>query len=155
MPEAEVNPLDRDPIGSDHDLILWLEHDLRANASRLSRGKTGSHFSGSCSEAPDCAGGPTFARGTSARVASRFYVVATIAAVKLPVLRRVNDQFFLGKKLERTVPFSVNGVPEAAVNCRKHGDDRTHLMIVGRIIDRLANRKLCHRELPLESWVGL
>jgi hypothetical protein len=26
-----------------------LEHDLRANASRLSRGKTGTHFSGLCS----------------------------------------------------------------------------------------------------------
>jgi hypothetical protein len=74
--------------------------------------------------------------------------MATIAAIKLPVLRRVNDQFFLGKKLQRAVPFGVNGVPEAAVNCRKYGDDRTHLMIVGRIIDRLANRKLRHRELP-------
>jgi hypothetical protein len=74
--------------------------------------------------------------------------MATIAAIKLPVLRRVNDQFFLGKKLERTVSFRVNGIPEAAVNCWKHGDDRTHFMIVGRIIDRLANRKLCHRELP-------
>src|SRR5258705_12140212 len=42
--------LDHDPIDlSDHDLILLFEHDLRANASRLSRGKTGSHFSGSCS----------------------------------------------------------------------------------------------------------
>jgi hypothetical protein len=81
--------------------------------------------------------------------------MATIAAVKLPVSRRVNDQFFLGKKLERAVPFGVNGVPEAAVNCGKYGDDRTHLMIVGRIIDRLANRKLRHRELPLESWVLL
>jgi hypothetical protein len=82
--------------------------------------------------------------------------VTTIAAVvKLPFLRRVNDQFFLGEKLERTVPFGVNGIPKAAVNCRKYGDDRTHLMIVGRIIDRLANRKLCHRELPLESWVRL
>src|SRR6266851_2462806 len=29
--------------------IFLLEHDLRANASRLSRGKTGAHFSGSCS----------------------------------------------------------------------------------------------------------
>src|SRR5258705_8346955 len=28
---------------------LLFEHDLRANASRLSRGKTGTHFSGSCS----------------------------------------------------------------------------------------------------------
>src|ERR1700738_3346512 len=43
-------------IESDHDLISMFEHDLRANATRLSRGKTGSHFaltrpsgSGSCS----------------------------------------------------------------------------------------------------------
>src|SRR6266566_1450107 len=32
-------------------LYLFFEHDLRANASRLSRGKTGIHFSGSCSSA--------------------------------------------------------------------------------------------------------
>src|SRR5438876_9205586 len=31
-------------------LYLFFEHDLRANASRLSRGKTGVHFSGSCSK---------------------------------------------------------------------------------------------------------
>jgi hypothetical protein len=30
-------------------LYLLFEHDLRANISRLSRGKTGIHFSGSCS----------------------------------------------------------------------------------------------------------
>src|SRR6202022_2064542 len=30
-------------------LIFLFEHDLRANASRLSRGKTGTRFSGSCS----------------------------------------------------------------------------------------------------------
>jgi hypothetical protein len=77
-----------------------------------------------------------------------FYVTATAAAVKLPALHRVNDQFLLSKKLQRAVPFGVNGVPEAAVNCRKHGDDRAHLMVVGRIIDFLANRKLRHRELP-------
>src|SRR6185437_9309864 len=35
---------------SDHGLISLFEHDLRANASRLSRGKTGFHFSRSCSE---------------------------------------------------------------------------------------------------------
>src|SRR5436190_24388956 len=29
--------------------IFLFEHDLRANAVRLSRGKTASHFSGSCS----------------------------------------------------------------------------------------------------------
>src|SRR6202043_2741991 len=34
---------------SHHDLISLFEHDLRANATRLSRGKTSSHFSGSCS----------------------------------------------------------------------------------------------------------
>jgi len=77
-----------------------------------------------------------------------FYVVTTTAAaVKLPALHRVNDQFLLSKKLQRTVPFGINGVPEAAVNRRKHGDDRAHLMVVGRIIDLLANRKLRHREL--------
>src|ERR1700732_7764 len=32
-------------------LYLLFEHDLRANAARLSRGKTGAHFSGSCSNA--------------------------------------------------------------------------------------------------------
>src|SRR5712691_1317074 len=29
--------------------MFLVEHDLRANASRLSRGKTPAHFSGSCS----------------------------------------------------------------------------------------------------------
>ena len=62
----------------------------------------------------------------------------------------VSGQFFLGEKLERAVPFRVNRVPKTAVNCRKHGDDRTHLMVVGCIIDFLANRKLRHRELLLE-----
>jgi hypothetical protein len=67
----------------------------------------------------------------------------------------VNDQFFLGEKLERAVSFGVNGVPEAAVNGRKHGDDRTNLMVVGCVIDLLANRKLRHRKLLLESSVRL
>src|ERR1700732_5524557 len=47
---------DHDLIGSDHDLVSLFEHDLRANATRLPRGKTGSRFaltrpfgSGSCS----------------------------------------------------------------------------------------------------------
>jgi hypothetical protein len=39
-----------DWIESDHDLISLFEHDLRANASRLSRGKTGFRFPGSCSK---------------------------------------------------------------------------------------------------------
>jgi len=42
--------LERDDFSSNrHPLYLLFEHDLRANASRLSRGKTGTHFSGSCS----------------------------------------------------------------------------------------------------------
>src|ERR1700687_1110435 len=67
----------------------------------------------------------------------------------------VKDQLLLGEKLERAVPFRVNGVPKVAVNCRKHGDDRTHLMVVGCVIDRLANRKLRHPELLLESSMRL
>ena len=46
-------------------------------------------------------------------------------------LAGVNDKFFLGEKLQRAVPFGVDGVPKAAVNCRKHGDDRATLMVVG------------------------
>jgi len=66
-------------------------------------------------------------------------------------LAGVNDKFFLGEKLQRTVSFGVDGVPEAAVNCRKHGDDHTHLMVVGCVIDLLANRKLRHRKPLPES----
>src|ERR1700694_2920735 len=70
-------------------------------------------------------------------------------------LAGVKDQLLLGEKLECAVTFRVNGVPKAAVNCRKHGDDRTHLMVVGCVIDRLANGKLRHRKLLLESSVRL
>jgi hypothetical protein len=91
--------------------------------------------------------GLAFAQGIGPRRHSFYVVTTTAAAVKLPALHRVNDQFLLSKKLQRTVPFGINGVPEAAVNRRKHGDDRAHLMVVGRIIDLLANRKLRHRKL--------
>jgi hypothetical protein len=67
----------------------------------------------------------------------------------------VNHQFCLSEKLERAVPFRVNGVSKAAVDCRKHGDDRTYFMVVGCVIDFLANRKLRHRKLLLESSVRL
>src|SRR5258706_10289963 len=70
-------------------------------------------------------------------------------------LARVNDQFFLGEKLERAIPFRVNGVSKIPVNCWKHSDDRTNLMVVGCIIDLLTNRKFRHREPPLESSVPL
>ena len=38
------------------EVTFLFEHDLRANASRLSRGKTGEHFSGSCSMPPPPSG---------------------------------------------------------------------------------------------------
>jgi hypothetical protein len=62
----------------------------------------------------------------------------------------VNDQSFLGKKLERAISFHVNGVSKVAVNCWEHSDDRAALMIVGCIIDLLANREFRHRKLLLE-----
>src|SRR5664279_4497140 len=51
-------------IRSDHDLISSFEHDLRVNALRLARGKTGFRFSGSCSRALDT---QPFARGTATK----------------------------------------------------------------------------------------
>jgi hypothetical protein len=62
----------------------------------------------------------------------------------------MNNQLLLGEKLERAVPFHINGVCEVAVNGRKHGDDGATLMVVGCVIDLLANRKLRHRELLME-----
>jgi hypothetical protein len=35
---------DRVRAAPDHDLMCLFEHDLQANASRLSRGETGTHF---------------------------------------------------------------------------------------------------------------
>jgi hypothetical protein len=63
---------------------------------------------------------------------------------------RVNDQFFLGKKLERAISFHVNGVSKVAVNCWEHCDHGAALMIVGCIIDLLANYEFRHRKLPFE-----
>jgi hypothetical protein len=60
----------------------------------------------------------TGARGTSARACHQFLCRHSGLAV-------VSGQFFLGEKLERAVPFRINGVPKAALNCRKHGDDLT------------------------------
>jgi hypothetical protein len=63
----------------------------------------------------------------------------------------MNDKICLGEKLERAVSFGVNGVPEAAVDRRKHRDHRTSLMIVGGVIDLLPNREFRHRKLLMES----
>jgi hypothetical protein len=67
----------------------------------------------------------------------------------------VNDQLFFGEKLERAVPFHVNRVSKVAVICWEHGDHSAGLMVVCRFVDLLANRKLRHRELLLESSVRL
>jgi hypothetical protein len=62
----------------------------------------------------------------------------------------MDDQFFLVEKLQRTVPFHINGITKVAVRGWKHGNDRAGLMVVGCFIDRLANCKLRHGELLLE-----
>src|SRR5260370_31623572 len=61
-------------------LYPLFEHDLRANASRLSRGKTGPHFSGSCSTVfPSCPlAGP--AAGAAAQACSGMRAAAIRAA---------------------------------------------------------------------------
>ena len=67
----------------------------------------------------------------------------------------VNDQLFLGEKLERAIPFHVHRVSKVTVICWEHGDDSAALMVVRCFVDLLANRKLRHRELLLESSVRL
>jgi hypothetical protein len=60
---------------------------------------------------------------------------------------QVTNQSFFVEELERTVAFGVDCVSEVAFNCWKYRDDRAALMLVGRIVDLLANRKFRHREL--------
>src|SRR5882757_5326392 len=62
--DVEIGFLNTDGHGSGHAIIAilikkglyFVEHDLHANASRLSPGKTGPHFSGSCSNRRSSAG---------------------------------------------------------------------------------------------------
>jgi hypothetical protein len=63
----------------------------------------------------------------------------------------VNDQSFFGEELERAVSRHIDGVSNVALNRWKNGNDRADFMVVGCIIDFLANRKLRHRKLLLES----
>jgi hypothetical protein len=64
--------------------------------------------------------------------------------------RLMTDEFLFGEKLQRAVPFEVDGISEVAVNGWKHGDHRAALVVVCGVIDLLANRKLRHREILLE-----
>jgi hypothetical protein len=66
-------------------------------------------------------------------------------------LALVNDQFFLGQKLERAVPFHIDGVSEIAIIGREHGNNDAVFLVVGCFIDPVANRKLRHRELLLKD----
>jgi hypothetical protein len=80
---------------------------------------------------------------------SWFHIVTTIAGVKLNSGYRslaVTDQLFLVEKLQRAISFRVNGISKAAVNRWEHGHDRAALMIVGCIINLLADGKFRHRE---------
>ena len=62
----------------------------------------------------------------------------------------MNDELFLGEKLQCAVSIGVNGVSKAAVNGWEDGDDRAALMVVRYVVDLLANRKFCHRD-PLRN----
>src|SRR6266436_3758631 len=77
----------------------------------------------------------------------------------LSVMRRILSSgerlVFPRRKTGAPVPFRINGVSKFAVICWKHGDDRTHLMVVGCVFDLVANRKLRHRKLLPESSVRL
>jgi hypothetical protein len=59
----------------------------------------------------------------------------------------MKDQSFFVEELQRAISLHVHGVSKMAVNCWKHGDYRAALMIVGSVVDLLANRKFRHREL--------
>ena len=64
----------------------------------------------------------------------------------------MNDKFFLGDELERTVSVRINGVSKGAVNGWKYGDDRTALVVVRYMVDMFANRKFCHRDPLRNHW---
>jgi hypothetical protein len=87
----------------------------------------------------------------SARRAISFYIGVTQPLSGAFRASGVKDQFFFGEELEPTVAFRVNGVSEAVVNGWKHGNDRSALVVVGCIIDQLANCELRHWGLLPES----
>src|SRR6266702_6115916 len=63
----------------------------------------------------------------------------------------VDDQTFLDEELERAVAFHVDRVAKMAVRGRKHRNDSAGLMmVVGCLVDLVANCKLCHRKLLSE-----
>src|SRR6476661_3625603 len=67
--------------------------------------------------------------------------------VMCPLARHGQGELLLGEELQRAVAFRVDGISEASVYGRKHGDNRTRLVIVGHVFDLRANCKLRHRKL--------
>jgi len=80
---------------------------------------------------------------------------ASLAGFQRTRLAGVNDQFFLSDELERAVTFHVDGVSKIAIIGWEHGNNDAAFMVVGCFIDPIANRKLRHRELLLESSMRL
>src|SRR6267378_7676322 len=74
--------------------IFLFEHDLRANASRLSRGKTGTHFSGSCSRRSFRANRSFNATYRAIRNMMPFYTVRHLAGEfeELSCFRQLEDE---------------------------------------------------------------
>jgi hypothetical protein len=60
---------------------------------------------------------------------------------------QATNQFLFVEEIERTVAFGVDGVSEIAFDGRKYGNHYAALMVVGCIVDLLADRKFRHREL--------
>jgi hypothetical protein len=66
-------------------------------------------------------------------------------------LAGMNDEFFFVEKLQRAISFDIDGIAKVAVRGRKHGNHGAGLMVIGCLVDPLADCKLRHRELLLES----
>jgi hypothetical protein len=60
---------------------------------------------------------------------------------------QAKDQSFFVEELERAIALHVDRVSEIAFDGWKHGDDRAALMVVGSIVDLLADYKFRHRDL--------
>jgi hypothetical protein len=52
---------------------------------------------------------------------------------------QAKDQSFFVEELERAIALHVDRVSEIAFDGWKHGDDRAALMVVGSIVDLLAD----------------
>ena len=118
-----------------------LEHDLRANASRLSRGKAGSHFSGSCSALVD-----------------RDHAPAIFKAIDPRQRQRVDheSQRAVGRKIERDGEHGADGAGMHDENASPAGSEREPCPRARDLVDKTfaAGRPVAGRRFP-ELLVGL